>query len=146
MNTRTRSRRAFTLLEILLVVGLLALLASFAIPRLVGAGEKAKIKLVEAAIGSNGPISMALKLYKVDCDQYPEELKELMEKPSDDDLEDKWSGPYLEDKSGLLDPWKRDYQYKYPGEHNEDKFDLWSDGPDMDEGTDDDIVNWEDDR
>jgi general secretion pathway protein G len=30
-----------------------------------------------------------------------------------------------------------------PGKHNPDTFDVWSVGPDGQDGTDDDIGNWE---
>lgn len=140
------ARKAFTLLEILLVVGLLALLASFAIPALVGQGEQAKIDMARAAIGPNGPLSQPIRLFKFNTGLYPEELKYLIEKPSDDEIAEKWTGPYLEDKSGLDDPWGRPFEYNSEGKHNEGKFDLWSKGPDGIDGNEDDINNWEDDR
>ena len=143
---RSRSRRGFTLLEILLVVGLLALLATFAIPALIGQGEKAKINIVKAAIGPNGTLSQSIKMYKFNCGQYPEELKYLLEKPSDDAVASKWTGPYLEDAQGLIDPWSNEYMYNGQGTHNEGGFDLWSKGPDGQDGTDDDITNWKSDR
>ncbi|MBN2560839.1 MAG: type II secretion system major pseudopilin GspG [Phycisphaerae bacterium] len=143
---RRGGRKAFTLLEILLVVGLLALLASFAIPALVGQGKQAKIKMAEAAIGPNGPLAQAIKLFKFNTGVYPEELKYLIEKPSDDEVAEKWGEAYLEDVSGLTDPWGHDYQYNAEGRHNEGKFDLWSMGPDGVDGNEDDIKNWKDDR
>ncbi len=141
-----KSRKGFTLLEILLVVGLLALLATFAIPALVGQGEEAKKKMATAAVMPNGPIGQALKLYKFNSGKYPEELKYLLEKPSDDEEASKWTGPYLEDERGLVDPWGNDYMYEPEGKNNENSYDLWSKGPDGRDGTDDDIVNWKSDR
>ena len=41
-----------------------------------------------------------------------------------------------------LDFWKRKIQYRFPGVHNKDSFDLWSYGEDGEDGTDDDITNW----
>lgn len=145
-RNHVRRRRGFTLLEILLVVGLLALLASFAIPALVGQGEKAKEKMVLAAISSNGTIMQAIELYKFDTGRFPEDLKGLVDKPSSDDVAKKWNGPYLKDAAGLKDPWDSDYNYKSPGTHNEKGVDLWSVGPDGRDGTEDDIVNWKTDR
>lgn len=141
IRRRAASRKGFTLLEILLVVGLLALLAAFAIPALQRQGENAKIKLAQAAVGSGGVISKQIIAYQFDCGRYPESLKDLFEKPSDDKVAKKWSGPYLESKDGIVDPWGEEYQYTYPGTHNEGKFDLWSLGPDGKEGNDD-ICNW----
>ena len=59
-----RRRSAFTLMEVLLVAGILALLAAFAIPRLFQMAEDAKIDICKAEIGRNGPIAKALKSYK----------------------------------------------------------------------------------
>lgn len=139
-------RRGFTLLEILLVVGLLALLAAFAIPNFIGQGEEAKKKMVKAAIGPNGTITQAIDMYKFNTGQYPEELRYLVERPRDDDVAKKWTGPYIRDITTLRDPWDNDFMYRVPGQRNSDGFDLWSKGPDGRDGTEDDIVNWKDDR
>ncbi|MCK6455332.1 MAG: type II secretion system major pseudopilin GspG [Phycisphaerae bacterium] len=144
-SARRTGRRGFTLLEILLVVGLLALLAAFAIPALSSSGEKAKVKIAEAAVKSNGTISQSIDLYKFECGKYPEELKYLFEKPTDDEVGKKWAGPYIKDPDGLKDPWGRDYQYAAPGSHNEQGYDLWSMGPDGVDGNEDDIRNWKTD-
>lgn len=142
VRRNTRGRKGFTLLEILLVVGLLALLAAFAIPALVGQSEEAKKKIAQAAIGPNGSITQAIDLYKFNTGVYPEELKFLMEKPNDDDIAEKWTGPYLKDEQGLVDPWNHPYVYRFPGDHNEGKFDLYSLGPNGIDGDEDDINNW----
>lgn len=144
-NLRRTARSGFTLLEILLVVGLLALLAAFAIPNLRTSGEKAKIKLAEAAVKSSGTISQMIDRYHFDCGRYPENLKELFEKPSDDALAKKWGGPYINDLETLNDPWGNEYQYKAPGTRNDRGYDLWSNGPDGQSDTDDDIRNWKTD-
>jgi general secretion pathway protein G len=133
-------------LEILLVVGLLALLAAIAIPNLIGQGERARIDMAKATIGPNGTLSQAIKLFKFNTNEYPKELKYLIEKPSETEIAEKWTGPYLESESGLKDPWGHDFEYTAEGRHNEGKFDLWSRGPDGKDGTEDDITNWKTDR
>ncbi len=145
---RRRVRRAgFTLLEIMLVVGLLALLAAFVIPNLTGRADKAKINLTQAAVGANGPIANSIRNFQFDTGRWPESLLDLIEQPSDDQIAEKWSGPYIENPEDMEDPWSGEFQYA-GGEaatHNEGKFDLWSNGPDGIEGTEDDIVNWKTD-
>jgi general secretion pathway protein G len=141
-----RERTAFTLLEILLVVGLLALLAAFVVPSLTKQAENAKIDMARAAIGPNGPLSQSIDLFKTNTGQYPEELKYLCEKPGNDEVAEKWKGPYIKDPSGLIDPWGHEYKYENPGKHNEAFVDLWSMGPDGQDGTEDDVKNWKDDR
>ena len=141
----SRRRRGFTLLEILLVVGLLALLASFAIPALVSQGEKAKKGIAQAAIGPNGTIANAIKGFKLEIGHNPESLKDLVERPSNADDAKKWT-QQIENLSGLQDPWGRDYLYNAKGSKNEGAFDLWSVGPDGQDGTDDDVANWKTDK
>ena len=143
-----RRRRAFTLIELLLVAGILALLAAFAIPRLMGQAEKAKIKLAEAAIGRNGPIAKALDAYRWDMGKYPETdegLPALMQAKSRVD-DERYGGPYMENDK-IEDPWGNAFNYRAPGEFHEDSFDLWSSGPDRkDDGGkegSDDIKNWD---
>jgi general secretion pathway protein G len=145
MNRRRHTRRGgFTLLEVLLVVGILALLAAFVVPNIMQIGDEANDKLAEAAVGRNGTISSALKKFRFDLSTYPEDLSALYERPSDIDDDDKrWKGPYLEGgPEELKDPWMNEYQYRYPGEFHKDGFDLWSMGKDSKDGTDDDIKNW----
>ena len=54
-----------------------------------------------------------------------------------------WNGPYL--KSDVpLDPWKREYLYKYPGERAElDIFSYGQNGTPGGEGEDADVGNWQ---
>ena len=150
MRRKSRLKRsAFTLIEVLLVAGILALLAAFAIPRLFSQAEQAKINLAKAAIGRNGPIAKALESYKWDMGKYPETdegLQALFE-AKDGRGDERYKGPYLEGTyEELTDPWGNPFEFRCPGEVNEDKYDLWSRGPDHnDDGgraQSDDIKNW----
>ena len=142
-----RRRSAFTLMEVLLVAGILALLAAFAIPRLFGLAEKARIDLAKAAVGRNGPIAKALDTYKWDMGRFPdtdEGIDALLQSKQEVD-EERYDGPYL-DNDVIRDPWGNPFEYRSPGEIHEDGYDLWSRGPDGldDEGKEDsdDIKNW----
>lgn len=132
---------AFTLIEILLVVIIIASLSSMILPRFKGISERAKIKIAKADVTSNIPT--ALKLYELDNGRYPtteQGLRALIEKPSIEPIPSNWNGPYLE-RRALLDPWGREYIYRVPSTHGLD-YDLYSLGPD---GKDDDnnIGNWD---
>jgi general secretion pathway protein G len=101
----------------------------------VGRGEKAKIQAAGVDISN---ISGVLKTFEVDCGRFPntqEGLGALLECPLKG-----WSGPYLDRLP--KDPWGQDYQYRYPGTQNQKGFDLWSFGPDGQDGGGDDIDNW----
>ena len=145
-RTNKKRREAFTLLEVLLVAGILAVLAAVAIPKLFQQAERAKIDIAKSDVGRAGNISKQLELYKYDMGEYPEELEALFQSKEDAD-DDRYNGPYLDGSiEELKDPWGNPYSYRCPGEINEDGFDLWSWGPDGkdDEGDEDsdDIKNW----
>lgn len=142
----SRRRRAFTLLEIMIVVGILALLAAFVLPNLIGTGEVARVKITKSAVGRTGNIGGALDQYRIEIGKYPtteEGLRALYERPSSVDEEShKWRKFMDGSPEELKDPWGNEYQYKSPGDFNSDAYDLWSKGPDGQDGTDDDITNW----
>ena len=147
MTGKTRknwSRAAFTLLEVLMVVAIIGLLAAFVVPNVLRTRDRAEIDLTQALVDSG--FSGALKLYRAHMGRYPQEdddgLMALVEEPDDEEEAAKWAGPYVDAKD-LKDSWGNDFIYECPGEVNEDSYDLSSAGPDGDEGTDDDITNWE---
>ncbi len=147
MRRKMVRRSAFTLMEVLMVAAILALLAAFAVPALMKQGSQAKVDLTKSQVGNSGTISQQLDKYRFDVGRYPdtsEGLAALYERPSSIDEESgKWKGPYLKGSiEQLRDPFGAEYEYKSPGEFNEDSFDLWSVGEDGEDGTDDDVGNW----
>ena len=145
MRQDRRQRRGFTLLEVLLVIVILVTLAALVLPNLPGRREQAKIGTTKIQIKS---IEEALEYFKTDIGRYPtteEGLEALTDSDQlqDDELLEKWHGPYLKKRGDLKDAWNHEFHYTAPGEHNEKTFDLFSDGPDGEEDTEDDIVNWE---
>jgi len=55
---------------------------------------------------------------------------------------DRWNGPYLQENKIPEDPWKRPYQYRYPGTHNKNGYDVYSLGPSGQEDEKTIIGNW----
>ncbi len=136
LQEKQRCSAGFTLIEILLVVIIIGILVSLVAPRLAGRSEEARKQAAKADI--EGGISLALDLFEVDNGRYPKSLDDLINKSSD---AVNWKGPYL--KKGLpKDPWGSPYAYQFPGAHNPSMYDLFSPGPDKQNGTQDDIVNW----
>ena len=42
----------------------------------------------------------------------------------------------------VIDMWGNEFKYVFPGKTHENKYDLWSIGPDKEDGTEDDILSW----
>ena len=141
MRRNRRKNKAFTLVEVLVVIVLLALIASVYVPRMFrGMGEQ-KRKMARTKMAN---IESAIITFQLDCGRFPDDslgLEELITPPAD--LEEKWRGPYLK-QSELLDPWENPYIYVEEGEINPGSFDLISYGANREEGgegDDEDIYN-----
>ena len=129
-----RSRRGgFTLIEVLLVLVILTILASFAFVYVRGARKKAFASQAQIQVEM---LAQALDHYDQDMHGYPTNLEGLVQSPSDARNPDRWQGPYLK-KQIPLDPWDNPYQYELL--NNGESFRIVSFGPDGAEGTDDDI-------
>jgi len=130
-------------MELLLVMAILVILLGLVAPRFMGTQKKANINAAKAQIGL---FKAPLESFALDLNTYPtteQGLQALVEEPEDPDAATRWQGKYL-DAEIPQDPWGNDYQYAFPPEHNSDFPDIWSMGPDGEDGTEDDIVNWKD--
>ncbi len=141
-----RRTQGFTLIEILIVVGIIGLLASVLITNLIGRAGQARVDLTSTQIRQ---LEQALEMYKLDNGRYPTEeqgLAALVRAPSSEPIPRRYNpGGYVKAES-ITDPWGMRYQYKKPGAHNTHSFDLFSFGPDGVEGGEGesaDITNWD---
>ena len=133
-----RSIEAFTLIEIMLVVIIIAALAAMVVPRFAGKSEQAKKTIAQSDITQ---IATALKIYELDSGNYPttsQGLSALRVKPTTSPIPSTWNGPYLE--KDPIDPWNNPYIYTSPGKNRPD-YDLYSKAKDQN-SSDDDITNW----
>ena len=122
----TQRALGFTLLELLVVMVIIGLLASYVAPRFFDQIGKSEIKTTRAQLDA---FDKALAAYRLDTGRYPsteQGLRALAERPND---EPKWSGPYLA-KALPADPWGRAFQYRSPGEQGReyDTVSLGKDG------------------
>jgi general secretion pathway protein G len=116
-------RSAFTLIELLLVIAILAVLAAIVVPKFSGRTEDARKAAAQTQISNFGT---ALDAFEVDNGRYPKRLQDLLEAPSD---VQNWRGPYLQSDRIPTDPWGNEYIYVIPGKHNPSSYDLSSQGP-----------------
>jgi len=141
MRPLRRPRPAgFTLIEIMLVVGIITVLMGAAIYYLSGNLDIAKEQRVRADIQA---ISMQLKTYEtlnLFLPSSEQGLKALVERPTTQPVPERWK-QMLEKMP--VDPWGHTYAYRNPGRKNTKGFDLFSFGSDGQEGTEDDIGNWQ---
>ncbi len=133
-------RRGFTLMEVLLVLGILGVIMAMVVPKVLGRQKYASIDATRVSLGG---LSQALKLYSLDhAGDFPsttDGLAVLLKKPARPDAS--WKGPYLEQEP--KDAWGQPLAYTFPGKHNVDSFDVSSAGIDHVHGTPDDLGNWE---
>jgi general secretion pathway protein G len=119
-NCRATGRGGFTLMELLVVVAILVVLAGAAVPMYLKYLDDAKSSM---AWTNAKTLEHVADTYNIKMGNYPTSLQELAVRGSD-------GKPYIEEKD-LLDPFGREYQYAYPGQHSTvGKPDIWSTGKD----------------
>jgi general secretion pathway protein G len=140
---RIRARiGAFTLIEVMVVVAILAVLAALIVPKIMSRPDEARVVAARQDISS---ILQALKLYRLDNLRYPsteQGLAALVARPTLPPVPQNWkAGGYLERLP--RDPWGHPYQYLNPGLRGEiDVFSFGADGAAGGEGFDADIGSW----
>jgi len=128
------AQRGFTLIELMVVVIIIAALVGIVLPHVLPATTEAKVAAARASIQS---IQVGLDLFRLHNDRYPttaEGLDALMKAPGS---VNNWKGPYL--RKDPIDPWKHKFRYGYPGTRSKTGCDIWSQGPDGNDGNEDDV-------
>ena len=135
------SRLGFTLMEMLIVLTIIALLMGMVIFQVSDLSGGAKATKAKADLLG---FKVMLAGYELDNGSLPtteQGIKALWSKPTVEPIPPRWRKELDEE---TLDPWGHSYQYRNPGRHNPDKYDVFSMGPDGLPDTDDDIGNWPD--
>ncbi len=137
---RKRRTSAFTLIEMVLVLAIIALLVGAGVMKLSNVLDSGKEGAVQTDIAA---LTSALRLYAIKAKRMPtteQGLLALVQRPTIAPLPKSWS-PKLNSADDLLDPWGNNYQYRFPGLDGRE-FDVYSLGPDLIDGTQDDLGNW----
>lgn len=132
----------FTLVEVMVVMVIIALMATFVVINVLPKQEQAR---EQKAKGDIHLIEQALEMYRLDMFDYPTQdagLKALVSLPAGTPNAERYQEhgyiKFLPD-----DPWGRPYNYQYPGEHGVvDVFSYGADGKPGGDGRNADIVSW----
>lgn len=141
-NHTRKPGKGFTLLEIVIVLGIIAVILGGSIAMLGKLGDGAKVQRVQ---GDFNALESAVRVYAMNAGNPPttsQGLKALYVKPTSPPTPKRWS------KAGKgtevpLDPWGEPYKYRNPGKIDSSTFEIYTAGPDKQEGTDDDMSSQE---
>lgn len=127
-TNRRSVRAAFTLIEVIVAIAIVAMLASLVAPNILRQASGAKVNAAKAQIEM---LSLALESFHLDYDRYPTTAEGLdaLRVAVADDPGRLWNGPYLK-RSIPADPWGQAYQYRYPRPDDSTAFALYSFGRD----------------
>jgi general secretion pathway protein G len=139
MKKLNRAQSGFTLIEVMIVLLIIGIMASVVAPNILGNQEVAQLKKAAVDIQQ---LESAVEMYKLRTNSFPsteQGLDALVAVPTSDPI------PRNYPEDGFIrrlpqDPWGNDYQLVSPGELG--RIDIFSNGPDQEPGTDDDIGNW----
>ena len=137
---RRARQRAFTLIELMVVLVIIGVLAALIVPNVLDRADDARATAAKTDVSN---LMQALKLYKLDNQRFPtaeQGLQALVTKPTNGPIPGNWK-PYLEKLPN--DPWGRAYQYLNPGVKGDiDVMSFGGDGQAGGEGKNADVGSW----
>lgn len=135
-NKRWSRRGGFTLVEVMIVLFILMTMASVGVLAFNQMLTNANINIARTHVDG---MKTPLNAFKLNIGRYPsndEGIQALLTCPNTLSNPAKWSGPYISDDAIKEDPWGNAYMYESDGA----RYRFWSLGPDMANGTEDDII------
>lgn len=140
-HSRRHRSRGFTLLEMVIVLGIIAMILGGGIYFMTGISDSAKLSQVDADFKS---LDSALSAYRLNAGNLPstqQGLGALVEKPTTTPVPRRWNKIMTRVPK---DPWQNDYIYRFPGKKNAATYEILSKGPDGIENTADDLSSQDD--
>ncbi len=134
-RARRENQGGFTLIELMIVITILAVLASIVVPKMISSADESYVAAAKAQITL---FKTPLTQYRLWFKQYPSTAEglEALISNSKSNLLDVDSPPF--------DPWGNPYFYESPGSHGHD-YEITSYGADGTSGGDSynaDIISW----
>ncbi len=133
MQHRTNRRQAFTLIELIVVILILAILAALIIPRIAQRTDDARNA---KALTDIQTMKSQLATFRLDVGRYPT-TEEGLESLTLPEGEIQGARTYLDNLP--VDPWNNPYIYSWPGAAGDDSYFIFSGGPDGQPDTEDDV-------
>jgi len=124
---KIRRIAAFTLLEMVIVLGIIAVLMGGSIALIGKVKDGAKLQRVGADFNA---IGSSLEIYHNNAGFFPstqQGLKALVVRPSGTPAPKRWTSVC---KSVPTDPWGKEYGYRFPGKKDNKTFEIYTTGPD----------------
>lgn len=107
---RLKGSDGYTLTEMLVVVGVIALIAAVLTPTLMGQMQRSRAKAARVQIDN---IASAVEMFRSDVGHYPKTTEGgLTALLTNGSTIEGWTGPYLKDAKTLNDPWSREIKYE----------------------------------
>ena len=138
-SAQKKSRKGFSLLEIVIAIALLGIIVGAVVTNMDGIFSSGQENVARLFVDET--VKTPLMQYRINMGSYPsteDGLSALVTAP--EQRRERWKGPYVSKLPE--DPWGNPYKYRFPGVKNPSSYDVWSIGPDGQDGTDDDIGNW----
>lgn len=107
-----KKRKAFTFLEILIVILIMGILIAIAIPNFKGMTERAKIARIESDLQA---IGVAAEMYYIDKGSYPDSISSLITNNTEDTYLQSLPKPPVENESYGWDKTKGEATFSYKG-------------------------------
>ncbi|MFH0909418.1 MAG: type II secretion system major pseudopilin GspG [bacterium] len=118
--SRRAKQRGFTLIEVLVVIVIITILASFVTLNIVNKPSEARAAAAKLQVKE---LQSALQVYRTEQGRYPTQaqgLEALVAKPTSEPMPPNYPvDGYLSATSLPKDPWKNDYVYLVPGRKGE---------------------------
>ncbi|GMU43247.1 MAG: hypothetical protein AMXMBFR25_12330 [Lysobacterales bacterium] len=102
-------QQGFSLIEMLLVLGIIAFIATMLATNIFGNQQRANVRAAQAAVRK---VATNVDQFYLDTGSLPSKIEDLVTRPAN---AANWSGPYM-NESQLKDPWGTPFVIKVPGE------------------------------